>query len=959
MNSDEIRESFLSYFESKGHLRVASSSLIPIGDPTLLLTTAGMVQFKPYFAGESTPPNRRLSSSQKSFRAVDIDEVGDATHLTLFEMLGNFSIGDYFKEGAVHFALECFTEVMDLPRESFAATVHHSDDETFELWQKAGIPAERIFRFGDEDNWWGPAGLEGPTGPCAELHYDFGAGRGCLQPDCGPNCTNPLPGSDDACNRFVELWNLVFMQFYHHLDGTRTPLPFTGIDTGMGLERLAVVMQDARDIYDTDLFRPLIERVEDIAEKEYGADRDDDYAMRVVSEHARSAAFLIADGVVPANEGRGYVLRRVVRRAIRFGRRLGLEDPFLGEMARVVIGTMGQAYRELRDHQEFVLTVLELEEKKFQQVFENGNRNLGGMIGYREVHRKALSEVSKFARKHNPGAENAGTLLEQHGFAGYHPDADEYERQGHEAATEVISALLHAALEGDCAFTEVDSWGTTLSGREAFFLHDTYGFPVEITQEIARERGLEVDIEGFEREMEAQRQRGRAAARFGGDRSKIRLYESMGVGSTAFLGYDTVAARSVVVGLISGDQAVDSVADGASVDVFLLETPFYPEGGGQVGDAGVLAGPGGRIDVHDTQTVMPGLIAHFGKVAQGEIAVGDTLDAHVDPVRRQDTARNHTATHMLHAALRQVLGPHVRQAGSLVAPDRLRFDFSHVEAVTGEEMEQVQWLVNEKIRENVSIHRSEDTYAQAVERGALAFFGDKYDDTVRLIEIANGATFSFEVCGGTHVHRTGELGAVYVLGESSIGSGLRRIEAVSGRGAERVVRDRFSSGATVATLLNTSVAGVEERVKGLLEELDAARRANEVLERRASAQSAHGLLDLKQDVDGVTVLASSVEASNVDAMRDMGDWLRDKLGSGVVVLGAVIGGRPVLVAMVTPDLVSRGHSASDIVKGAAKAIGGGGGGRPDVAQAGGRRADGLEEALGLVHRLVGEKEAGL
>ena len=883
MNSDEIRESFLSYFESKGHLRVASSSLIPIGDPTLLLTTAGMVQFKPYFAGESTPPNKRLTSSQKSFRAVDIDEVGDATHLTLFEMLGNFSIGDYFKEGAVHYALECFTEVMDLPRESFAATVHHSDDETFELWQKAGIPAERIFRFGDEDNWWGPAGLEGPTGPCAELHYDFGAGRGCLQPDCGPNCTNALPGSEDTCNRFVELWNLVFMQFYHHLDGTRTPLPSTGIDTGMGLERLAVVMQDARDIYDTDLFTPLMKRVEDIAEKEYGADRDDDYAMRVVSEHARSAAFLIADGVVPANEGRGYVLRRVVRRAIRFGRRLGLEDPFLGEMARVVIGTMGQAYRELRDHQEFVLTVLELEEKKFQQAFQSGY------------------------------------------------------------------AVLSDALEK----------GGEVPGELVFRLWDTHGFPVEITQEIARERGLEVDIEGFEREMEAQRQRGRASARFGGDRSKIRLYESMGVGSTAFLGYDTVAARSVVVGLISGDQAVDSVADGASVDVFLLETPFYPEGGGQVGDAGVLAGPGGRIDVHDTQTVMPGLIAHFGKVAQGEIAVGDTLDAHVDPVRRQDTARNHTATHMLHAALRQVLGPHVRQAGSLVAPDRLRFDFSHVEAVTGEEMEQVQWLVNEKIRENVSIHRSEDTYARAVERGALAFFGDKYDDTVRLIEIANGATFSFEVCGGTHVHRTGELGAVYVLGESSIGSGLRRIEAVSGRGAERVVKDRFSSEAAVASLLNTSVAGVEERVKGLLEELDAARRANEVLERRASAQSAHGLLELKQDVDGVPVLASSVEASNVDAMRDMGDWLRDKLGSGVVVLGAVIGGRPVLVAMVTPDLVSRGHSASDIVKGAAKAIGGGGGGRPDVAQAGGRRADGLEEALGLVHRLVGEKEAGL
>ncbi len=882
MNSDEIRESFLSYFESKGHLRTASSSLIPVGDPTLLLTTAGMVQFKPYFAGESTPPNRRLSSSQKSFRAVDIDEVGDATHLTMFEMLGNFSIGDYFKEGAVHYALECLTEVMGLPRERFSATVHHSDDETFELWQQAGIPAERISRFGDEDNWWGPAGLEGPTGPCAELHYDFGPGRGCLKPDCGPNCANTLPGSEDACDRFVELWNLVFMQFYHHLDGARTLLPSTGIDTGMGLERLAVVLQDARDIYDTDLFKPLIERVEDVADKEYGADHNDDYAMRVVAEHARSAAFLIADGVVPANEGRGYVLRRVVRRAIRFGRRLGLDDPFLGEIARVVINRMGSAYRELRDHREFVLTVLDLEEKRFQQAFKSGYAVLSD----------ALDE----------GGEVPGDLV--------------------------------------------------------FRLWDTHGFPVEITQEIARERGLEVDVEGFEREMEAQRQRGRAAARFGGDRARIRLYEGLGVGSTAFLGHDAVAAGSVVVGLISEDRIVDHVTDGASVDVVLLETPFYPEGGGQVGDAGVLAGPGGRIDVHDTQTVMPGLIAHFGKVSQGAVAVGDTVDAHADPVRRQDTARNHTATHMLHAALRQVLGPHVRQAGSLVAPDRLRFDFSHGEAVTGEELEQAQYLVNEKIRENVTIHKSEDTYARAMERGALAFFGDKYDDTVRLVEIANGATFSFEVCGGTHVRRTGELGAVYVLGESSIGSGLRRIEAVSGRGAERVVRDRFSAQSTVAALLNTGVEGVEDRVKGLLDDLDAARRANEMLERRVSAQSAHGLLDLKQDVDGVAVIARSVEASNVDALRDMGDWLRDKLVSGVVVLGAVVDERPALVAMVTPDLVARGHNASDIVKRAAKAIGGGGGGRPDMAQAGGRRADALDEALGMVHHLVRERAEG-
>lgn len=876
MNSDEIRESFLKYFESQGHLPVASSSLIPVGDPTLLLTTAGMVQFKPYFSGEATPPNNRLTSSQKSFRTVDIDEVGDATHLTLFEMLGNFSIGDYFKESAIHFALECLTQVMDLPRERFAATVHHSDDDAFRLWQSAGIPENRIFRFGDEDNWWGPAGLEGPTGPCAELHYDFGVDRGCLRPDCGPNCTNRLSYSGDMCNRFVELWNLVFMQFYHHLDGTRTPLPSTGIDTGMGLERLAVVLQDVKDIYETDLFRPLIERIESVTGKDYGADRDDDYAMRVIAEHARSASFLIADGVVPANEGRGYVLRRVVRRAIRFGRHLGLKDTFLGEIARVVIETMRPAYRELGDHQDFVLTVLDLEEKKFQQAFQNGYMVLNDSLGL----------------------------------------------------------------------------GEAIPGELAFMLWDTYGFPVEITQEIARGHGVEVDVEGFDREMEAQRQRGRDSARFGGDRATIRLYESLGVGSTNFLGYETVSSESVVVGLIETGQVVDDISEGQSVEVVLVETPFYPEGGGQVGDAGGLAGLDGKIEVHDTQTVMPGLIVHFGKVSQGKISVGDTVDVHVDPIRRQDTARNHTATHLLHAALRQVLGAHVRQAGSLVAPDRLRFDFSHVEAVTYDEMDQVQWLVNEKIREDVDIHKSEDTYAHAIELGALAFFGDRYDETVRLVEISNGDTFSFEVCGGTHVHRTGELGAVYVLGESSIGSGLRRIEAVSGRGAERVVRNRFKSELALASLLHTSPAGVGDRVKGLLEELDTMRRANEIMERRMSAQSAEGLLGLKQDVGGVTVLAGNVKAANVAVLRDMGDWLKDKLGSGVVVLGAVVNERPVLVGMVTPDLVSRGLSAADIVKTAAQAIGGGGGGRSDSAQAGGRRADKLEEALGLIPDLV-------
>ncbi len=872
--SGEIRESFLSYFESKGHLRAASSSLIPVGDPTLLLTNAGMVQFKPYFTGETEPPSRRLASSQKSFRVVDIEEVGDATHITMFEMLGNFSIGDYFKEGAVEYALECLDTVMGLPKERFAATIHESDDEAHGIWERAGIPAERIYRFGDADNWWGPAGAEGPCGPCSELHYDNGAGRGCGQDDCGPNCENKT-AAGAPCDRYVELWNLVFMQLYHHLDGARTPLPSTGVDTGMGFERLAAVLQGVDTIYKTDLFAPILDRVGEISGAKYGARADTDYAMTVVAEHGRSAAFLLADGVAPGNEGRGYVLRRIIRRAIRHGRRLGLEGPFLGEVAAVVSDLMGDVYPELRNNREFVLASLRLEEDKFQQAYENGYAALGEAL-------------------------KAGAL----------------------------------------------------PGSEVFRLWDTYGFPVEMTREIASEAGVEVDMDGFEREMAAQRERARASAQFGADRVKIRLYESLGVGGARFLGYQRLMAESVVVGILSGEGVVSEASAGDEVEIALIETPFYPEGGGQVGDAGDVAGPNGKVEIRDTQTVMPGLIMHFGKVVDGKIALGDSVDACVDAVRREDTARNHTATHMLHAALRQALGSHVRQAGSLVAPDRLRFDFSHAAAVTPEELERVQLLVNEKIRENVSVRKSEDRYARAIERGALAFFGDKYEDTVRLVEIANGDTFSFEVCGGTHVRRTGELGAVYVLGESSIGSGMRRIEAVSGRGAERVVRDRFRAQDAVAARLNTTPIEAEERVDALLDEMDSLRRANEALERRLALQAAEAMLGAVENVDGVPVLARRVTAAGADAMREMGDWLRGKMGSGVVALGSVVDDRPLMVVMVTPDLVERGLDAVKIARAAAKEIRGGGGGRPEVAQAGGRDAGGLDAALGAVPGLV-------
>ena len=879
--SERVRETFLNYFESQGHSRMASASLIPVGDPTLLFTSAGMVQFKYYFTGEAEPPSRRLTTSQKCFRTPDIEEVGDATHNTLFEMLGNFSIGDYFKSQAVDFAVELMTEGYGIPLEKFAAAVHDSDDETRELWVNKGIPRDLVYSYGDDENWWGPAGEEGPCGPCSELHYDYGPGNGCGREDCIPNCKN-FKENGEACDRYVELWNLVFMQFYHHIDGNRTNLPAPSVDTGMGFERLVRILQDVDTGYETDLFTPIISKVEEISGHTYGEETDSTYAIRVVAEHGRSVTFLVADGVVPGNEGRGYVLRRVIRRAIRYARRLSIEGNFLGEIADTTIAKMGDIYPELVNNRDFINTVLGLEEDRFQQAFQNGY------------------------------------------------------------------SLLMEELEG----------AETLSGEVVFRLWDTHGFPVEMTQEIAAEQGVEADMEGFERAMAAQREQSRAGAQFGDDRAKIRVYESLGVGGTAFLGYETLNASSVVVGLIADDEVAGSVSEGQEVEVVMVATPFYSEGGGQIGDAGEIVGAEGRILVHDTQDVMPGLTVHFGRVVQGSVVMGETVDAYVDPIRREDTARNHTATHLLHAALRQVLGAHVRQAGSLVSPDRLRFDFTHVQQVSDEEMWQVQLLVNEKIRQNARVLKDEDTYQEAIRRGALAFFGDRYDERVRLVEIANGETFSFEVCGGTHVQYTGEVGSVYVLGESSIGAGMRRIEAVSGRAAERMVWDRFRREERVARTLQTSPQEVEARVRALMDELDSLQREREAMERRLSLQSAEGLLDSVQDVGGVNVLSVRATAANADSLREMGDYLRDKMRSGVVVLGSVINDRPALVSMVTSDLVSeKGLNAADIARTAARAIGGGGGGRPDVAQAGGRDASKLDDALALVPGIVSESVA--
>ena len=927
MKGHEIRESFIHFFEGKGHLHQPSASLIPSGDPTLLFTSAGMVPLKPFFMGEQTPPSRRLTSYQKSFRTTDIDEVGDHKHLTFFEMLGNFSIGDYFKKDAVSFAWELVTELFHIPPERIFVTIHLDDDEAYEIWRdQVGIPEERIYRYGDKDNWWGPAGTEGPTGPCSELHYDGGAEKGCsdgkmvppdtlaeLQrremaggepapaPGCHPNCD---------CERFVELWNLVFMQFYQDPQRNRTPLPAPSVDTGMGLERAAAVLQGKSNVYETDLFWPIVQQVCALTGRAYGTDQDTDYAIRVVSEHARAACFLIGDGVVPGNAGRGYVLRRIIRRAIRYGRRLGLDESFLPQVAAVVLEGFSPVYRELGENHEFILRVIQLEEERFSEAMQTGLR---------------LLEEQLIPHHQKMGA------------------ADGYAKQ--------------------------------ISGEEVFLLHDTYGFPPELTAEIAREHGLDVDLEGFEREMAAQRERTRAAQAFSGSMEILTAYENLGVGHTQFVGYQELKQDTVLLAILvdpssgSGQAAPQGHAtQGQQVELVLQDTPFYAEGGGQVGDRGTITGPNGVVRIEDTQSPVAGLTMHHGVVERGDISLGEAVTAEVEVSHRLDSARNHSGTHLLHAALRSVLGPHVRQAGSLVTPERLRFDFSHVSALSPQEQLSVQGLANEKVRENLRVSTHETSYAAAVQEGALAFFGDRYGDVVRVVAMSPGespteastsghdhpqqAPFSVEVCGGTHVAATGQVGTLFVLGESSIGGGMRRIEAVTGRAAEELFVEQGTRLEALSQRLQTPVADLEARLDSFLQDTEDLRRRLTTLERSSLRGEAEEMLGRVQDVAGVKVVASRTSAGSAEAMREMGDFLKGKLSSVVVVLAAIINDNPLLVAMVTPDLVTRGLHAGNIARDTARVMGGGGGGQAGMAQAGGRQPEKLDAALRGVPELV-------
>ena len=951
MTGDDIRELFLSYFEGKGHLRMPSASLVPSGDPTLLFTSAGMVPFKPFFQGEQRPPSLRLTSSQKSFRTTDIDEVGDHTHLTMFEMLGNFSIGDYFKKQAVAWAWDFVTsssQGFGLEPERFYATVHYSDDEAYELWHReVGLPPERIYRYGDADNWWGPAGLEGPCGPCSELHYDFGAEFGC-----GKAMADPSGDLDEGCHpnheceRIVELWNLVFMQFYQNRKGDRKPLPAPSVDTGMGLERAALVMQRYMSIYDTDLFRPLVAKASDLSGKSYGREPAMDYALRVVSEHARAASFLISDGVVPSNEGRGYVLRRIVRRAVRYGRRLGLERAFVAEMASAAIDNFCKAYPDLGTNRAFILRVLNLEEERFNQTIQVGMPMLeDGLIplhlGLREIlgERRPVTETAK-----------TGALKQIDGLA--------EEVGGLVRPQSVLQDVLQEAKRDIKKATEFPAESRLtrmLTGREVFVLYGTFGFPRELTEEIARESGLGVDEEGFLSEVEAHRGQS-IAVRFDAGPIEIRArLENVASEPVEFVGYDVLEKGSEISALLVGGEQVGHATQGQEVEVVLRETPFYAEGGGQVGDAGAIAGPNGVVDVADTQNPAAGLIVHRGVVSEGDISLGDPVSARVDASRRQSAARNHSGTHILHASLRAVLGLHVKQAGSLVTPERLRFDFSHVGAVESKEMREIQGLANEKVREDMGVSTHVTTYADAVSAGALAFFGDKYGDRVRVVTMSSGnedQPFSVELCGGTHVRATGEVGPVFILGESSIGGGMRRVEAVTGQSSVDLFEQRSDLLQRISGRFETPVADLEDRLEGFISDMRALRRQVAQLERKNLRMEAQGLLGQVREAKGVKVLAARTSAGSVEALRDMGDWLKAKLGSGVLVLAMTQNGRPMLVSMVTPDLVKRGLNAGNIVRETAHKLGGGGGGRPESAQAGGKRLDMLPQALAGVVDLV-------
>ena len=874
MTGDELRQAFLNFFQDREHKVIPGSSLVPRKDPTLLLTSAGMVQIKPYFLGLETPPSRRLASCQKCFRTTDIDSVGDSKHLTFFEMLGNFSVGDYFKKEAILWAWDFVTNYLKLPEERLWITIYLDDDEAFAYWRDVGVPAGRILRSGEEDNFWGPVGDSGPCGPCSEIHYDLGEEFGCGKAECKPNCD---------CGRFSEIWNLVFTQYNQDQGGQRTPLPKPNIDTGMGLERTLAAIQGKSSPYGTDLFSSLVDRICRLSGKKYGRDKNIDQAIRIVAEHSRGIAFLVADGVMPSNEGRGYVLRRILRRASLFGRKLGLNDPFLNEMAEVAVSTMSHIYPELMANQSLITDVIRVEEEKFITTLDTGLNLVKKLIGEASAH----------------------------GRGG-------------------------------------------LTSEEVFRLYDTYGFPPELTAEIAREKGLSIDWEGFQAAMERQRERARATQKVSvggtldlkGELNVKRLPKQ-----TDFVGYKVASSQSKVIKLAVKEKPVQTASQGHEVDITLDRSPFYGEMGGQVGDTGEISSQKGEVAIVNTIRTPSDVIVHQGEVVGGSISVGEEVEAKVDFARRLDIARNHTATHLLQAALRQIVDKRIEQKGSLVEPERFRFDFSYLGQVTEGQLNEIQRQVNEWIRQNLKAEAKVLPYKQAIAEGAIALFEEKYGEEVRMLEIGKPA-ISKELCGGTHVSSTGEIGIFLITSESSIGTGLHRIEAVTGRKAESLIESRLTALQSVAKEVEGSLDEVPNKVKTLISELEAERKRVFSLERELSRRIAEDLPGQAEQVSGVTVLAAKVPALSMPILREMGDTLRDRLKSAIVVLATVYNGKPNFLAMVTPDLIAKGFHAGDIINQVAKVTGGGGGGKAAMAQAGGKDAVKIDEALQLVHKLI-------
>ncbi|MCA0755222.1 alanine--tRNA ligase [Paenibacillus sp. N4] len=870
MKASEIRAKWLAFFESKGHKIEPSASLVPHNDPSLLWINAGMAPLKPYFDGRVIPDNPRITNSQKCIRTNDIENVGKTRrHHTFFEMLGNFSIGDYFKEEAITWGWEFLTspQWIGFDPERLSVTVYPEDEEAFALWnQKIGLPAERIYKL--DENFWDIG--EGPCGPCTEIFYDRGDKYGDLtDPECWPGGEN---------ERFLEVWNIVFSEFNHNKDGSYTPLPNKNIDTGAGLERFSSILQDVDSNFDTDLFRPIIDRTCEIAKVTYKSNEEQDVALKVIADHIRTVAFAVGDGVMPSNEGRGYIIRRLLRRAVRYGKKIGIDRPFLFELTQVVGQVMGVYYPEVVEKRQFIERVIRTEEERFHETLEGGLAMLA----------------------------------------------------------ELVAAAAKAGQK-------------EIKGDDAFRLYDTFGFPFDLTEDFAAENGMTVDREGFDAAMEAQRGRARAARQETGSMKVQGGPLAEFTVKSEFVGYNELVTSSRIIAIVQDDALVDLAAEGSKVAVILDRTPFYAESGGQIGDKGTIAGNGFALQVEDVTKAPHGQSVHHAVVVSGTARTGETVEAAVARPVREDIIKNHTATHLLHKALKEVLGDHVNQAGSLVEAERLRFDFSHFGSITADELIAIERRVNEQIWLGTPVSIDIKSLGEAKAMGAMALFGEKYGDEVRVVQVGS---YSLELCGGCHVGNTSQIGLFKLLGESGIGSGVRRIEAVTGKHAYNYMEGQLDLLKQSSALLKSNTADVPKRIEALFGQVKELSRENESLQAKLSRIEAGSLEANAKTAGGVTVLCAKVSAPTMDALRSIVDELKLKLESSVIVLGAIADDKVNLAAAVSADLVKKGFHAGKIVKEAAVHCGGNGGGRPDMAQAGGKDTSKLDEALKLAEELV-------